>query len=195
VPTCLVTRKAISEGPTATVPANPPGSKTVARAHGRGGNSGGPLGSSREGGRMVQPAHWQASQRSRGSRMPSYERRSGVTPAEQRRAQPAARLMATSATRRGGTTTTTGVERIAQRARSQPEAPFTALMHHFTVDNLRACFAALDGTKAPGVDGVTKERHAQHFDIHLQALEDVSNLWICYPLGIRKNYQSEWGTR
>ena len=110
-----------------------------------------------EGGRMVQPAHWQASQRPRGSRMPSYERRSGVTPAEQRGAQPAARSMATSATRRGGATTITGVEQIAQRARSQPTAPFTALMHHFSVDNLRACFVALDGTKAPGVDGVTKE--------------------------------------
>jgi hypothetical protein len=67
--------------------------------------------------------------------MPSYERRSGVTPAEQRGAQPVARSMATSATRRGGATTTTGVERIAQRARSQPEACFTALMHHCTVDN------------------------------------------------------------
>jgi RNA-directed DNA polymerase len=89
--------------------------------------------------------------------MPSYERRSGVTPAEQRGAQPAARSMATSATRRGGATTITGVEQIAQRARSQPTAPFTALMHHFSVDNLRACFVALDGTKAPGVDGVTKE--------------------------------------
>jgi len=43
-------------------------------------------------------------------------------------------------------------------------------MHHFTVDNLRACFAALDGTKAPGVDGVTKEMYAQHLDTHLQAL-------------------------
>jgi RNA-directed DNA polymerase len=102
---------------------------------------------------------------------------------------------ATPPTRRGGPTATTGVEWIAQQARRAPQTRYTALMHHFTVDNLRACFAALDGTKAPGVDGVTKERYAQHLDIHLQALEDVSNLWICYPLGIRKNYQSEWGTR
>ena len=29
-------------------------------------------------------------------------------------------------------------------------------MHHFTVDNLRACFDSLDGKKAVGVDGVTK---------------------------------------
>ena len=118
--------------------------------------------------------------------MPSYERRSGVTPAEQRGAQPAARSMATSATRRGGTTTTTGVERIAHRARSQPEAPFTALMHHFTVDNLRACFAALDGTKAPGVDGVTKEMYTQHLDTHLRALHTKLSQMSYRPHPVRR---------
>src|SRR5262249_46845668 len=97
-----------------------------------------------------------------------------------------ARSMATSATRRGGTTTTTGIERIAQRARSQPEAPFTALMHHFTVDNLRACFAALDGTKAPGVDGVTKEMYAQHLDIHLQALHTKLSRMSYRPHPVRR---------
>jgi group II intron reverse transcriptase/maturase len=38
------------------------------------------------------------------------------------------------------------------------------------VDNLRACFAALDGTKAPGVDGVTKDVYAQHLEEPLQGL-------------------------
>ena len=114
--------------------------------------------SSTDGGRMTHPAHWKATQRSRGSRMPPYERRGGVTPAEQRGAQVGARSMATPSTPRGGPTATTEIERIARRARSQPSAPFTALMHHFTVDNLRACFAALDGTKAPGVDGITIQR-------------------------------------
>ena len=118
--------------------------------------------------------------------MPSYERRSGVTPAKQRGAQPVARSMATSATRRGGATTITGVERIAQRARSQPTAPFTALMHHFTVDNLRACFTALDGTKAPGVDGVTKEMYAQHLDTHLQALHTKLSQMSYRPHPVRR---------
>jgi group II intron reverse transcriptase/maturase len=43
-------------------------------------------------------------------------------------------------------------------------------MHHLTVDNLRACFAALDGTKAPGVDGVTKAMYAHNLEDNLQAL-------------------------
>jgi RNA-directed DNA polymerase len=64
--------------------------------------------------------------------------------------------MATQATRRGGVTATTGIESIASRARREPGAVCTALMHHFTRGNLRACFKTLDGTKAPGVDGVTK---------------------------------------
>ena len=51
-------------------PANPSGSKTVARHHGRVGNSGDPLDSSKEGGRVAQPAHWQEA--------PTVQRKSDV---------------------------------------------------------------------------------------------------------------------
>src|SRR5262249_10303620 len=60
--------------------ANPPGSKTVARHQGSVGNSGDPLGSSRDGSRVAQPAYREETQQPRGSRMPPYERRGGVTP-------------------------------------------------------------------------------------------------------------------
>ncbi len=76
---------------------------------------------------------------------------------EQRETQAVADATETPATPRGGVPATTGVESIAKRARSQPTETFTALMHHFSVDNLRASFAALDGRKAPGVDGVSKD--------------------------------------
>ena len=59
--------------------------------------------------------------------MPPYERRRGVTPTEQREAQRGARARATPATRRGGTTATTGIERIATRARQAPQTRYTAL--------------------------------------------------------------------
>ena len=49
VPTWLATWKARSEGPRAKAPANPPGSKTVARQQGRAGNSGDPMRSSSQG--------------------------------------------------------------------------------------------------------------------------------------------------
>ena len=148
----------------AMAPANPPGSKTVARHQGSVGNSGDPLGSSRDGSRVAQPAHREETRHPRGSRMPPYERRGGVTPTEQREAQRGARSMATLATRRGGPTATTGIERIATRAHQAPQTRYTALMHHFTVDNLRACFEALDGSKAPGVDGVTKAMYGQQLE-------------------------------
>jgi group II intron reverse transcriptase/maturase len=43
-------------------------------------------------------------------------------------------------------------------------------MHHFTVDNLRACFESLDAKKATGVDGVTKAMYGQDLEANLQDL-------------------------
>jgi hypothetical protein len=51
---------------------------------------------------------------------------------------------------------TTGIERIAERDHREAGTVFSALMHHYHGDNLRACFQALDNHKAPGIDGVTK---------------------------------------
>ena len=81
---------------------------------------------------------------------------------EQRGTRIVTRLMETPSTPRGGPTAATGVERIASRARRYPEESFTALMHHFSVENLRACFESLDGNKALGVDGVTKAQYGQN---------------------------------
>ena len=118
--------------------------------------------------------------------MPPYERRGGVTPTEQREAQKGARSRATPATRRGGRTATTGIERRATRARQAPQTRYTALMHHFTVDNLRACFAALDGSKAPGVDGVTKAMYGQHLEANLQALHSKLHRMSYRPQPVRR---------
>ena len=128
------------------------------------------MGSSREGSRVAHPANREEAQWSIGSRMSPYERRSGVTPTEQRGAHTAARSMARSPTPRGGHATFTGVERRAKRARTEPEASFTTLMHHCSVDNLRACFESLDGKKATGVDGVSKAMYGQNLEANLQEL-------------------------
>jgi hypothetical protein len=58
----------------AMAPASPPGSKTVACHQGSVGNSGDPLGSSKDGSRVAQPAHREETRHPRGSRMPPYER-------------------------------------------------------------------------------------------------------------------------
>lgn len=65
---------------------------------------------------------------------------------------------------------TTGIERIARRACNQPTSVFTTLMHHYSVNNLRVCFEALDAKKAPGVDGVTREEYGQNLEDNLREL-------------------------
>jgi RNA-directed DNA polymerase len=94
--------------------------------------------------------------------------------------------MATSTTRRGGEMATTGVERIAQRARQEPHTRYTSLMPHFTVDNLRACFESLDGKKATGVDGVTKAMYGQHLEDNLQALHQKLHQMAYRPQPVRR---------
>src|SRR5262249_2936106 len=81
---------------------------------------------------------------------------------------------------------TTGVERIAQRARQEPHTRYTSLMHHFTVDNLRACFESLDGKKATGVDGVTKAMYGQHLEENLQALHQKLQQRAYRPQPVRR---------
>jgi RNA-directed DNA polymerase len=59
-------------------------------------------------------------------------------------------------------------------------------MHHYTVDNLRACFEALDGTKAPGVDGITKAMYGQHLEANLQALHQKLHQRSYRPQPVRR---------
>ena len=91
-------------------------------------------------------------------------------PMERRGAHTVARSTETPSTPSGGITATTGVERITSRASSHAEEPFTALMHHFSVENLRACFKSLDGNKAIGVDRVTKADYEENLEANLKAL-------------------------
>ena len=60
---------------------------------------------------------------------------------------------------------------IGERARKQPDLVLSSLYHHVTdVDNLRACYDALDGNKAVGVDGVTKKEYGRNLNENLQDL-------------------------
>ncbi len=94
--------------------------------------------------------------------------------------------METLTTLRGGTTAIPGVERLAQRARSQPESSFSALMHHFSVENLRVCFESLDGKKAVGIDGVTKEQYGEELEDNLQRLHQRLHQMSYRPQVVRR---------
>ena len=53
----------------------------------------------------------------------------------------------------------TDLTRISEKARREPELVFTTLYHHICdVDNLRACYDALEARKATGEDGVTNDQ-------------------------------------
>jgi group II intron reverse transcriptase/maturase len=65
----------------------------------------------------------------------------------------------------------TDLRRIGEKACSDPQLVFTSLYHHVCdVDNLRACFEALPGNRAVGVDGVTKEQYGAQLDANLEDL-------------------------
>jgi group II intron reverse transcriptase/maturase len=59
-------------------------------------------------------------------------------------------------------------------------------MHHCPVDNLRACFEALDGTQAPGVDGMTKATYGQHLERPLQVLPTKRHQMSYRPHPVRR---------
>jgi RNA-directed DNA polymerase len=65
----------------------------------------------------------------------------------------------------------TDLKRISEKARMEPELVFTSLYHHICdVDNLRACYGALEARKATGVDGVTKAEYGKELEANLQDL-------------------------
>jgi hypothetical protein len=51
-----------------------------------------------------------------------------------------------------------GLAGVRKAAKGNKEMKFTALLHHMTVDLLRASFYSLKRKAAPGVDGVTWQR-------------------------------------
>lgn len=65
----------------------------------------------------------------------------------------------------------TDLTRIREKARKEPGLVFTSLYHHiYDVDNLRACYGALEAKKATGVDGVTKEEYGRNLEENLRDL-------------------------
>lgn len=65
----------------------------------------------------------------------------------------------------------TDLTRVRAYVEKHPAEVMTSLYHHVTdVDNLRTCFEDLSGSKAAGVDGVTKEEYGKNLEENLQDL-------------------------
>lgn len=59
------------------------------------------------------------------------------------------------------------LDRVRQAARKDRKAKFTALLHHVTIDQLRAAFGTLSRRAAAGVDGVTWADYAEGLEARL----------------------------
>ena len=64
------------------------------------------------------------------------------------------------------------LDRINSAARRQPDQKFKALVQQFTVENLRQAFRSLDGSKAVGIDQITKDHYSEDLEANLQQLAD-----------------------
>ena len=64
----------------------------------------------------------------------------------------------------------TTLERISQLSRENPNIVFTSIGHLINKDLLRKCHERMDGNKAVGIDGITKEEYGQNLDENLNGL-------------------------
>jgi len=64
----------------------------------------------------------------------------------------------------------TKLERVEQRSRNDRGAVFNNLGHLVDLDLLRDCYLGLDGAKAVGTDGVTKDEYGKNLEANLRHL-------------------------
>lgn len=56
---------------------------------------------------------------------------------------------------------TAKLDRIAQLSKENPEMVFTSIGHLINKELLMECHKKMDGTKAIGIDGITKEEYSK----------------------------------
>jgi group II intron reverse transcriptase/maturase len=72
--------------------------------------------------------------------------------------------------RSAGVSAPSALDRVRRVARQDKDARFTALLHHVTIDRLRAAYGALSPRAAAGVDGVTWQTYGQQLEANLHDL-------------------------
>ena len=65
----------------------------------------------------------------------------------------------------------TKLERISQLSRENPDMVFTSIGHLINKELLRECHEKMDGKKAVGIDGISKEEYGAHLEENLELLE------------------------
>ena len=81
-------------------------------------------------------------------------------------------------------TIATQLQRIAEQAKKYPEMVFTTLAHLMDVDFLREAYQRTRKDSAPGIDGVTAARYAEHLEENLRDLHERlrDNRYVAPPV-------------
>ena len=66
----------------------------------------------------------------------------------------------------------TELERISQLSKEKPDMVFTSVYHFINKDLLRQCHEEMDGKKAVGTDGITKEEYSRNLEENLDNLAE-----------------------
>jgi group II intron reverse transcriptase/maturase len=93
-----------------------------------------------------------------------------VTRQEQRKAQGVDQSVETPLGPRAGFGEVPYTDWIASVARSRKNESLNNLFRFFNIENLRQAYAEIDGSKAVGSDGITKEKYGRDLEANLQDL-------------------------
>lgn len=82
--------------------------------------------------------------------------------------------------------TDTALSEIAYLSSRKPAQVFHSLMHHINEGSLRRCFDKLDGKKAKGVDGISKEEYGKELEANLEDLIGRMKRMAYRPQAVRQ---------
>lgn len=80
----------------------------------------------------------------------------------------------------------TKLARISQLSRENPDMVFTSIGHLINKEMLKRCHEKMDGNKAVGIDGITKEEYGRNLDRNLDALVERLKKKSYKPKAARK---------
>ena len=89
----------------------------------------------------------------------------------------------------------TGLERIAARARSEPKVRFTSLGHHVTRERIWKNLCQIPASSAPGCDGQTVAEAKEEFGVWIEPMVRSMHRRGYHPPPIRRAYIPKPGRR
>jgi group II intron reverse transcriptase/maturase len=109
-------------------------------------------------------------------------------PLEERKLHMSARCEETSAVHGSGEPVATKLQRIAEKARKEPDFKFTSLYHLMNEEMLRECFKRLRKDATAGIDKMTKDMYAENLDANLSDLIERLHRMAYIPQPVRRKY-------